>query len=64
MKYHGKEVVVIHKAHDINGNPVLKFFYEDNTSEIIRGSEAYKWSNGWDKYYKSLSGLYQSKVKR
>ena len=64
MKYHDKEVVAIHKSHNINGNPVLKFFYEDGSSEIIRGCEAYKWSHCWDKYYKSLSGLYQSKVKR
>lgn len=64
MKYHDKEVVAIHKAHDINGNPVLKFFYEDNSSEIVRGSEAYKYSHCWDKYYKSLSGLYGSKFKK
>jgi hypothetical protein len=61
MKYRDKEVVEVHKTHDINGNPVLKFFYDDNTSEIIRGSEAYVHSHHWDKYYKSMSGLYGSK---
>lgn len=61
MKYRDKEVVEVHKTHDVNGNPVLKFFYEDNTSEIIRGSEAYVHSHHWDKYYKSMSGLYGSK---
>ena len=62
MKYQDKEVVKVHKSHDINGNPVLRFFYEDGSSEIIRGSEAYVHSHHWDKYYKSLSGLYSSKA--
>ena len=64
MKYHDKEVVAIHKALDINGNSVLKFFYEDNSTEIIRGSEAAKYSHCRDKFYKSLSGLYASKLKK
>lgn len=54
-------VVKQYKSHDVNGNPVMKVFYEDGTHEYVRGSKAYEISHKWDKYYKSLSGLYSSK---
>lgn len=60
-EYNGKEVKKIHSANDINGNKVLKVFYADNTTEIIRGSRTYDFPIINDKHYKSLSGLYGSR---
>lgn len=53
---------------DINGNSVVKAFYSDNTTEIIRGGavqdfyirHGVKW-NDREKFYKSISGLRNSK---
>ena len=56
-KWKEKEIVKKHKAHDINGNPVYKLFYMDGTTEIVKTYEL----SGFDKYYKSLSGLRSSK---
>jgi len=58
----GKKVLKLHKAMDVNGNGVWKIFYSDGTTEIARGSK-YADQLPWfaDKFYKSLSGLYQSK---
>lgn len=63
-----KELLKFNRANDINGNAVLKAFYKDGTTEIIRGGkveEFYRdhrvtWSDR-NKFYKSLSGLYQSR---
>jgi hypothetical protein len=52
-----KEIVKKHNSHDINGNPVYKLFYMDGTTEIVKTYEL----SGFDKYYKSLSGLRNSK---
>lgn len=60
-EYNGKQIVKIYSANDINGNKVLKLFYADNTTEIIRGANVYKFPIINDKHYKTLSGLYQSK---
>lgn len=56
-KWKDKEYYKKYKAHDINGNPVYKIFYCDGTTEIVRTYEL----SGYDKYYRSLSGLYKSK---
>ena len=60
-EHNNKPYTRFNKAHDINGNPVIKVFYPDGTTEIIRGSNAYTFPHGCDKYYKSLSGLYKSR---
>ena len=60
-EYNGKQIKKVHSANDINGNKILKVFYIDNTSEIIRGSKVYNFPIINDKHYKSLSGLYGSK---
>lgn len=52
-----KEYYKKYKAHDINGNPVYKIFYCDGITEIVKTYEL----SGYDKYYRSLSGLYKSK---
>lgn len=59
--WNGKPVKKWHSAMDQNGNKVGKIFYEDGTTEIVRGGNAAQlpWIN--DKNYKSLSGLYGSK---
>lgn len=59
--YNGKEVKKVYSTNDRNGNKILKVFYTDNTTEIIRGSKVYDFSVINDKHYKSLSGLYASK---
>lgn len=59
----GKPYIGLHSAMDINGNRVLKVFYADGTTAIVRGT----WTNDYpmaDKFYKSLSGLYGSKFKQ
>ena len=53
----GKEAKRWNKAYDVNGNPVYKVFYTDNTSETVRGI----YLRSYDKFYKSLSGLRTSK---
>lgn len=60
-EYNGKEIKKIHSANDRNGNKILKVFYKDNTTEIIRGGHVYDFPIINDKHYKSLSGLYASK---
>ena len=60
-EHNNKPYTRFNKAHDINGNPVIKVFYTDGTTEIIRGTETYTFPHGCDKYYKSLSGLYKSR---
>ena len=57
----GRVYFKFYSAVDINGNRVLKVFYTDGTTEIIKGSRAYEFPMVADKYYKSLSGLRQSK---
>ena len=56
-----KRIIGKNKAHDTNGNPVYKVFYMDGSNEIVRGGIAYAMHGNYDKYYKSLSGLYNSK---
>lgn len=60
-EYHGKQIKKIYSANDINGNKVLKVFYADGTTEIIKGGNTYLFPIFNDKHYKSLSGLYRSK---
>lgn len=60
-EYHGKQILKIYSALDVNGNKILKVFYTDNTTEIVRGGDVYLFPIISDKHYKSLSGLYQSK---
>lgn len=60
-KYNGKQIKKVYSALDHNGNKVLKVFYTDGTTEIIRGGNTYLFPIISDKYYKSLSGLYSSK---
>ena len=60
-EYNGKQYTKFYKTHDINGNPIIKVFYTNGKTEIIRGADAYTFPHSCDKYYKSLSGLYQSK---
>ena len=62
MKYNNKQVKAIHKAMTLNGNGKYKVFYADGTSETTNDPE-YKLSFKADKFYKSLSGLYSSKLK-
>lgn len=59
--HNGKPYIKFHKAMDKNGNGVLKVFYVDGTTEIIRGSNAYGFPMHADKFYRSMSGLYGSK---
>lgn len=58
-EYKGKSIKKWHSAMDKNGNKVAKMFYEDGNTEIIRGDATLPWSS--DKFYRSLSGLYQSR---
>lgn len=60
-EYHGKQILKVYSALDINGNKILKVFYTDKTTEIVRGGDVYLFPIISDKHYKSLSGLYQSK---
>lgn len=60
-KYNGKQIKKVYSALDRNGNKVLKVFYTDGTTEIIRGGNTYLFPIISDKHYKSLSGLYSSK---
>lgn len=60
-KYNSKQIKKVYSALDRNGNKVLKVFYTDGTTEIIRGGDTYLFPIISDKYYKSLSGLYSSK---
>lgn len=60
-KYNGKQIKKVYSALDRNGNKVLKVFYTDGTTEIIRGGNIYLFPIISDKHYKSLSGLYSSK---
>ena len=60
-EYHGKQILKVYSALDINGNKILKVFYTDKTTEIVRGGDVYLCPIISDKHYKSLSGLYQSK---
>lgn len=60
-EYHGKQIKKIYSANDINGNKVLKVFFADSTTEIIKGGNTYLFPIISDKHYKSLSGLYRSK---
>lgn len=63
-----KKLVKFNRTNDINGNAVIKAFYSDNTTEIIRGGAVndfyiknnITWSS-YDKSYKSISGLRNSK---
>lgn len=59
----GKMYIGIHSAMDINGNKVLKIFYADGTTAIVRGSRTYEYPMA-DKFYSSLSGLYGSNFKQ
>ena len=59
-------IVKWNKSHDINGNGVAKVFYDDNTTEIIKGGKFYELENkmgnsSYEKFYNSLSGLRNSK---
>lgn len=40
-EYNGKQILKIYSALDINGNKILKLFYTDNTTQIIRGGDVY-----------------------
>ena len=60
-EWNGKPVKKWNSAMDQNGNKVGKFFYEDGTTEIVRGGNAAQLPWTSDKNYKSLSGLYGSK---
>lgn len=60
-EYNGKELKKVYSANDRNGNKVLKVFYVDGTSEIVRGGNVYQFPIINDKHYKSLSGLYGSR---
>ena len=60
-EYHGKQILKVYSTLDINGNKILKVFYTDNTTEIVRGGDVYLFPIISDKHYKSLSGLYKSK---
>lgn len=60
-EWNGKPVKKWNSAMDQNGNKVGKIFYEDGTTEIVRGGNAAQLPWTSDKNYKSLSGLYGSK---
>ena len=34
-EYNGKQYTKFYKTHDINGNPIIKVFYTNGTTEII-----------------------------
>lgn len=63
-----KKLIKFNRTNDINGNAIIKAFYSDHTTEIIRGGAVNDfyikynttWS-GYDKSYKSISGLRNSK---
>lgn len=59
--HNGKPFIKFHKAMDLNGNAVLKIFYTDGSTEILRGPMTYQFPNKADKFYKSISGLRNSK---
>lgn len=62
MQFHGKEVTHYNAANGINGNKILKVFYTDGTSEIVRSSEVYMFPLQLrNKFYRSMSGLRNSK---
>lgn len=61
--HNGKAYVRLHGALDLNGNKILKIFYADGSTEILRGSWVYSFPNSVDKFYKSLSGLRNSKIR-
>ncbi len=59
------------RANDTNGNAVLKAFYKDGTSEIIRGGRVTEFyikygvkSSDYNKSYKTIDGLRQSTLKQ
>ena len=61
-----KNIIKWNKSHDINGNIIAKVFYTDGTTKILRGGKASDLENelgnsSYAKYYKSLSGLRNSK---
>jgi len=63
-----KKLIKFNRTNDINGNAIIKAFYSDNTTEIIRGGAVndfyiknnVTWSS-YNKSYKSIAGLRNSK---
>lgn len=60
-EWNGKPVKKWNCAMDRNGNKVAKIFYEDGTTEIVKGGQAALLPWASDKFYRSLSGLYGSR---
>jgi len=61
-----KTITKWNKSHDANGNAIAKVFYDDSTTKILNAEETEKLKNemgnsSYTKYYKSLSGLRNSK---
>lgn len=61
-----KTILKWNKTNDINGNGVAKVFYDDKTTEILKGGKFQELENtygnsSYNKFYKSLSGLRNSK---
>jgi len=61
-----KTITKWNKALDINGNGVAKVFYNDNTTEIIKGGRFNELENSlgnssYTNFFHSLSGLRNSK---
>lgn len=59
--FEGKSVYKWHSALDKNGNKVAKLFYVGGGTEIVKGSRVLMLPILSDKFYHSLSGLYNSK---
>lgn len=69
MLYNNKQVSGWNKSLDINGNAIVKIFYEDGACEILGNGKSAEFinSNGnssYNKFYQSLSGLRNSKLKQ
>jgi hypothetical protein len=61
-----KNMVKWHKSLDINGNGIAKVFYNDGTTEMVRGGKFNELENkngnsSYSKFYHSESGLRNSK---
>lgn len=65
-----KELKGFNRSNDVNGNAVIKAFYKDNTSEMIRGGKVMDFcarygvkTTDYNKSYKTVDGLRNSSLK-
>lgn len=64
-----KDLKGFNRANDINGNAVIKAFYKDGSTEMIRGSKVedfyQRYDKSWtdrNKAYKTVDGLRKSSL--